>query len=351
MVTVEELQSRFREFGDDHRSRSPLTTLLSRRVAETPEIAELLQAAPPTQQLPVLLFAAVHSIVLAEPDRELARWYPTVSTAPATGDPFPAFERLCAAETDRLRHIIATRTTQTNEVGRCALFLPALGLLHDELGPLSIVDVGTSAGLNLHLDHFGYQYDPGGSIGLPSPVTVETATRGRVPVPRRLPGIAARVGLDQSPIDLADEDARRWLLACVWPDQRDRFERLSAAIDIARARHTAIVTGDAVDDLTGLLEQSASAGHPVVLNSWVLNYLPEDRQRAYVGSLDSFGAEHDLSWVAAESPARCPGLPFAHDRSRPELTNLELTRWRAGQRVIEHLGVAHPHGYWLHWEA
>lgn len=350
MVAIDELLSRFRQFGADQHSRSPLTAGLSMRIADTPAIAELLRAAPETQQLPVLLLAAVHSIVLAEPDSELARWYPTIHPEPRTDDPFPAFERLCRSRADDVRRIVATRFTQTNEVGRSALFLPALGLLHDEVGPLAIVDVGTSAGLNLRLDEFGYRYDPAGSVGLPSPVTIDIATRGHVPVPARLPELAARVGLDQAPVDLADDDARRWLLACVWPDQRDRFERLSAAIDVARSRPSPIVTGDAVDDLAPLLHAARASGHPVVLNSWVLNYLAEKRQRAYVDVLDAFGAEHDLSWIAAESPAMCPGLPFL-DRPQPELTNLELTRWRGGRRAIEHLGVAHPHGYWLHWSA
>jgi hypothetical protein len=31
------------------------------------------------------------------------------------------------------------------------------------------------------------------------------------------------------------------------------------------------------------------------------------------------------------------------------LTALMLVRWRNGIRTVDHLGVAHPHGYWLHW--
>ena len=34
--------------------------------------------------------------------------------------------------------------------------------------------------------------------------------------------------------DITDDDEARWLEACVWPDQTDRFERLKATIEMAR---------------------------------------------------------------------------------------------------------------------
>ena len=57
-----------------------------------------------------------------------------------------------------LTWLLATRTTQTNEVGRCGLFLPVFGMLADEVGPLGHIDVGTSGGLNLLLDRYEYRY-------------------------------------------------------------------------------------------------------------------------------------------------------------------------------------------------
>ncbi len=52
------------------------------------------------------------------------------------------------------------------------------------------------------------------------------------------PLVGARIGLDRSPIDLTDPDAARWLEACVWPDQPDRFHRLQAAIGLAQTDAT-----------------------------------------------------------------------------------------------------------------
>lgn len=349
MAELSELARRFRASGHDPDNRSPFSAGLDRNIAEHPEILELLRAAPDQQQLPVLLRAAVHAVVLDEPDSELAQWYPTVTVRPRATDPFPAFARCCDQHAERIRAIVARRVVQTNEVGRCALLVPALGQLAAELGPLGLVDVGTSAGLNLHLDRYEYRYSPGGRIGPVSAVRIETATSGDLPVPALLPTIDGRVGLDRAPLDVNDPDDARWLLACVWPDQADRFERLAAAIDIARRAPVTLVRGDAVDHLAIAVRRLSGRGHPVVINTWVLNYLPDERRDRYVDELDAIGATRDLSWVFAESPRLCAGLPFADELRDVDGTVLTLVRWRDGTRTVTPLGTAHPHGYWIRW--
>lgn len=317
--------------------------------ADDAEIVAILQSAPEEQQLPVLLMAAVHSILLAEPDNELASYYPTVTDLPRAGDPFPAFRSFCHERGDDLRAIITRRQVQTNEVGRSALFLPPLAQVAAEVGLVALVDVGTSAGLNLHLDRFAYRYSPGGTLGESSGVIIETCTNGHVPVPDAMPPIGARIGIDRSPIDVTDPDDARWLTACVWPDQRDRLERLRAAIDIAAAHPSDLRCADAVAGLPAAVVAVAGFGHPVVLNSWVLNYLSDSERAAYLEQLDLLGSERDLTWIYAEAPALCAGIPFGSYDDDPHETCLTRTMWRSGLRSTEHLAVAHPHGYWLRW--
>jgi hypothetical protein len=349
VASIAELTQHFLALGSDHHNRSPFHAHLCKSAASDPDIVGILQAAPEEQQLPVLLMAAVHSIVLAEPDLELAAYYPTVARAPTTGDPFPAFQELCHRRTDELRGIVARRTVQTNEVGRAAIFLPALASLADDVGPLALVDVGTSAGLNLQLDRFEYRYTPGGGVGGPSEVILETDTDGCVPVPAHAPEITARLGIDRSPIDATDPDDARWLMACVWPDQPDRFERLRGALALAQQHPVEIRTAGAVDGVAQAVGEVAPAGHPVVLNSWVLNYLSATERGRYLEALEATGRERDLSWLYAEAPAMCAGIPFGGYDGDDYETCLTLTTWRAGVRTTRHLATAHPHGYWLHW--
>ena len=58
-------------------------------------------------------------------------------------------------------------------------------------------------------------------------MTITCATRGDVPVPAAHPPIVAAIGVDTDPIDVGDPLQARWLEACVWPDQVERFERLA----------------------------------------------------------------------------------------------------------------------------
>lgn len=351
-----ELRRRFADFSTTANPRAPLYAALSGLVASDPELFRLLLHAPSAQRLPVLLFACVHELLIEQPDEELAQWYPNLTDGHRdAGDAglATAFHTFVEANRSHLAHLLANRTTQTNEVGRCGSLLPALGLLARDVGPLGLLDVGASGGLNLLLDHYQYRYRSadGNSqhLGGPSTVRIDVDTVGAVPVPTSMPEIVARHGVDQRPIDVTDQGEANWLEACVWPDQADRFHRLVAAIEIARAHPPEVTTGDAVTSLaTGITRVGASA-HPVVTNSWVLNYLSSQQRIAYKTELERIGAERDLSWVYAEAPALIPELPNSPDPKGSDRTVLTMVRWRHGERIVEHLATVHPHGFWMHW--
>ena len=162
--------------------------------------------------------------------------------------------------------------------------------------------------------------------------------------------IADRIGLDRAPVDVHDPIATRWLEACVWPDQPDRFERLRSALAMARRAGVVVRRGDAVADTPALVQSLSHSGHPVVTNTWVLNYLSGAERTAYVEALDAIGAGLDLSWVYVESPYLTPELPGPGGDEATDGTALVLVRWRSGHRTVDHLADTHPHGYWLHWQ-
>jgi hypothetical protein len=351
-----DLARQFAAFEATARARAPLYAALAVGIARDRALSGLLASAPPTQRMPVLLLAAVHDLLLEDPDHDLASWYPNLTAQPrAPDDPglMPAFAAFVAERSDRLQQLLSTRTTQTNEVGRCGFLLPALGIVAGEMGPLSVIDVGTSGGLNLLLDRFEYRYSTADgtttTLGGPSAVVIDVDLTGSVPVPTALPTIAARRGIDLDPIDVSDENQARWLEACVWPDQADRFHRLVAAIGIARDHPPEIVAGDAVSTLGSVVEEVAAVGHPVVMNTWVLNYFTAGDRLAYLAELERIGAERDLSWIYAEAPSLVPELPTSPDPKGPDRTVLSLARWRRGIRTVEHLATVHPHGFWIDW--
>ena len=347
MVALPEIQQRFANFAQSTAKRAPLYSTISTAIARDPDVSRVLLAAPEPQQLPVLLFAAVHYLLLCGDGPELAAFYSNLTPAPATSYPYLAFREVVLRHIDDIETLVASRTTQTNEVGRCAQFVPALGMVAAEVGTLAHVDVGTSAGLNLLLPRYAFEYTPGGTLGRPSTVHLQCSTTGPVPVPAAMPHIARSIGIDRAPIDVFDDDEVRWLEACVWPDQADRFDRLVAAVALAREHVPDVRQGDAVLDLAEVVSEAAHSGHPVITTSWVLNYLPDDTRLQFLAELDHLGSDLDLSWVIAEAPSQTPGLPVPTTDPPEELTVLSLVRWRAGVRTARRLATTHPHGYWL----
>lgn len=164
--------------------------------------------------------------------------------------------------------------------------------------------------------------------------------------------IGSRVGIDLRPISVLDDEAVRWLLACIWPENVSRFRRLERAIEVARASPPRLITGDIIETLPVVAAEVPADQHLAVQNSWVLNYLPaEDRTRLKL-VLAELGRERDLSWVSAESPEFAPGLdypPRPDGTENSQVTVAVLTTWRNGQQEVRRLADCHPHGTWIRW--
>ena len=114
--------------------------------------------------LPLRFMAAVHSLVLRDLAPDLARFYPSVK---GNGNPDEAWPAFLSAVTEHLDEVRALSAfpVQTNEVGRCAALIGGfLRIAHDTGKPLRLLEVGSSAGLNLRWDRYRYE-SPTGSWG------------------------------------------------------------------------------------------------------------------------------------------------------------------------------------------
>lgn len=368
--------SALRSFAIEAGSRAPLYRRLAERAADEPEVSALLDNAPPTQQRPVLLFAAVHHLVLSHPASDLARHYQSVTAEPTESDPEVDFIEFVLGHREEIGELIATRRTQTNEIGRSSLVLRLLWELSSTgCERIGLLDVGCSAGLNLLLDHYTHRFtcdtsdrgaaagqdaawtpvewtaDEGSTDGPVRPtVALECSLRGLPrPEPHRV-AIVERLGIDPEPIDIADTDSTRWLEACVWPDQIDRLARLRGALSIARSSPPPVRRSDAVSGLVQGLEFVGANPTvlPVVINTWVLAYLTESERREYARLIDDLGNQRDLTWIYVEAPDDCPGLDRPADPSVGRLTCVMQVDWRDGRRTVRFRGPSHPHGYWMH---
>jgi hypothetical protein len=348
----EDLAARWLRFADQEcRGYSPLYERISRAVAGDAELLALVQRAPPSSHQPNLLLAAVHSLLLAGLAHPLADVYGGSSSA----DPVPLFRDFCLTHREAVSVLLASRHTQTNECGRSAVIVPALSWVSERHGrALALVDVGASAGLNLLCDRYLLDYGPAGTTGpSDSPVRIDCrVVGGEPPIAARAPRFVERVGLDREPIDLDDADSARWLLACVWPDT-GRMERTAAAIALARMVTPEVVRGDAVRDVTALLDGLPDDTVACVTTTWAFAYLGSEQRDAFIEQLALAGATRPIAWISAEAPGVVDffsaGEPPGHDLMLPSVLGVVVFDGGAGKPTM--LGWVHPHGRWIDWVA
>lgn len=172
---------------------------------------------------PLLMLAALRYDALREGENHPL--YAALADEPVqVGAITPAtFAAALSPTRTRVSRALRERAVQTNETTRAVAWLwPAhLLSLSGERGPMALVDLGTSAGLNLVADD------------LPAPWVDEHEVPIEL-VPR--PPIALRLGLDIAPLDVRRADDATWLRACVWPSDRTRLARLDQAIRAFAAR-------------------------------------------------------------------------------------------------------------------
>jgi hypothetical protein len=363
MAALELARQRLREFAvDEAAGVSPLYELLAAKAAEDDEVAALLTPAADEFTTGTLFFAAAQRLVQAEPWIELANYYLTMGGSYGPDERvWSLFRDFVLERAEKMRELVATRTTQTNEVRRTATLFPAVAqAVKEAKGPVGLLEVGTSAGLLLGMDQYGFRYQTedgeqtnAGPVKTPLVLTCAVSGRPLPRLPKKL-AVAAKVGLDRRPLDLADEDELAWLEACVWADQPERSRRLRVAAEMQRKDPPRLVAGDAVDSLAAAAAEVPADLPLILINSHALWYLPEDRRRAYVEAVAALAASRPLWWVSQEHYLAAmtylvPGRAGFEDSFRDVRGVLGLVHWDAGKPDVRLLGRTGSHGQTLVW--
>lgn len=326
-----DLRDQYTDFATYAAGESPCFEAWGRGVAADPEVLARIGTLPAVKQQPNLVFAA-------------ARWHGVQAPAP-----YAVFRQALLEDWDAIGSTIASRSTQTNEVGRLATLVPAFAALqarHER--PLALLEVGASAGLCLYPDRYGYRWstaagDRHAAASSPGAAVLSCDVTGPAPLPGRPPRVGWRAGIDLNPLDVADEDAMSWLATLVWPEQEERRRRLRTAIAVARQEPPQLVAGDLLTTLPGLLGRVPADHTVIVFHSAVVAYLePRDRARfqALMTSLVADGACH---WVSNEGENVLPDIT----RTRPVQAEgrLPFVLGVDGQAVAR----THGHGRQLVW--
>jgi hypothetical protein len=281
--------------------------------------------------LPLRLAGALNALVRRGGAPELAVRYPP--------NPLPEAESFWRA----LHTTLGERSSeiiewlhlapQTNEVARSAVLYAGLSYLASlQAEPMELYEVGASAGLSLNLDRYGYRFgavqfgDPRSSLQLSPSWT------GALP-PFSPVRIAARRGCDVSPLDVGREADRERLLAYIWPDQTERVERLTRALEIAARYPVMVEKADAADWVERNIRPH---GLPVLMHSIAFQYFPQSTRERIAAHLERTGEAVFLAW-----------LRFELDPALDKQFSLRLRLWPGG--VDRLLAIAGPHGSPIEW--
>lgn len=342
-----------------HAFQSPLNGCLLEVLAEDAvaggewvvDLAEI-DEDPLAGNVPVRLMGAFHRYVLDHVETPLARFYPSAGGRFDIG-----VDREPLAQCIRdllLEHVVilpefVAHAPQTNEVARAsglaAGFLEAVSRFKL---PLSVLEIGASAGLNQLFDRYRHSFESGEGIASwgpgDSPVQLKPEWQGPVPRVGADLCVAQRASCDVAPLDVRDDSVRRRLEAYVWTDQPERLARLRGAILLGHESEVLPDAAGAADWLGEQLPERTEGQLTVLFHSIMWQYMPEAEQEEVTRLIESEGAraraEKPLAWLRLEPP------------SPLELPEIRLRVWPDGDEQL--IGHAHPHGHvyqWRGWQA
>ncbi len=289
------------------------------------------QGNPRADAVALRLAGAAHAAVLTGPDTRLAQLFPAQNASWRMEEIWPAVQALFARDDGWIREFIRS-APQTNETRRSIALLAAfLAFARDWRGPIDTLELGASAGLNLHWDKFAYRPN-GWSWGGDSAVVIDTDWNGPAPPINVRPQIRYRAACDLNPLDVSDDAQVLRLKSYIWADQPERMARLEGAVAIARDENVRVEQGDAADWVARKLASRAGDAATIVYHSIFLQYPPREARAAIAEAIESAGAqataEAPLAWVRLEPEGLFGGEPNSARMV------IDLITWPGGERRV-----------------
>jgi hypothetical protein len=330
--------------GETRRVGAPLYTRIVEGIAQDDDLKALASTVRKGQPMANILLAAVHFLLLRGADHPLRRLYPNLNSdaRPNIDGAFPLFRDFVERHRAELALLIATKITNTNEVGRSAFLHAGFRAAAAQVGgPLHLVEIGPSAGLNQRWDSYRVNYRGGYEVFAVGPadskVVIDTELRGvRIPPYGKTPEIGSRIGLELNPVDLADPDQRDWLRALVWPDHLARFAQLENALTMAEGWMPNIRVGDALISLPEVLSEIPAAEPVCVYHTFVTYQFSTEMREALDDMLVGMSVRRPLHRLSIEGTL---------SGDAPML----LYSYRDGVKDKQMLANCSPHGSWLEW--
>ncbi|MDV2685975.1 DUF2332 domain-containing protein [Alkalihalophilus lindianensis] len=341
-MDINQLSKRFIIFANvECAGRSVLYETLSKEIAKDEALLTLCSHARAGQPVPNLLFGAVHYLLLSGEKDVLADYYPSLVAQPKrTKEAFIPFKTFCENHKEQIQTLLQTKLVQTNEVRRCSYLYPSFSAIYEKAKrPLALIEIGTSAGLQLLWDYYRYSYEETEEFGnLNSPVHIHSQVKGEN-VPALLkdrPQIEARYGIDLHINDLTNEDDYLWLKALIWPEQHTRRALFdAAAMCVAENKESLhLIEGDGVELLPSIVADISDDAAICVFHTHVANQMPQEVKQRLQVTIKEIGQRRDIY----------------HLYNNMSDGDLHLDSYQNGTFQSERVAETDGHGEWFSWK-
>jgi hypothetical protein len=286
----------------------------------------------------------LQSAALSGRDPKLAALYPPGNAAWTMEAVWPVARAFLDRERDWVAEFI-TSAPQTNETRRSIAILAAFQTFAQTYdGPIDMLELGASAGLNTNWNRFHYK-TASWSWGDPeSAVHIDTDWNG-APPPSRPLNIRSAAACDLNPLDITDPEQRLRLRSYVWPDQPERLVRFDGAVALALETGRKVGRADAALWLQRMLPERARDSATVIYHSIFLQYPPRETRAAIADAIRAAGetakADAPVAWIRVEPEALTDNI---RDSVR---VVIDLTTWPGGERRIIGYTDGHVRGVYV----
>lgn len=247
----------FKRFAShEAKNNSPLYEYWCGRIINEEKLLNLIKYIPESQPKPNLFFGSVQYLS-TQKESPLKQIFENPFEL-NLDESFQILISFCTQYEEELLQLFQTKIVQTNEVQRASYLYPVFSEIAEEAKlPLTLIEIGTSAGLLLNLDGFHYKIEQEMPISFgnaKSPLTLFADNYGSPVTSVMNMEICHRIGIDLNIINLENPDEYLWLKSLIWPEQIERKENLEKAKTIHSHYPKLLLTGDFNDLIPPLFE-------------------------------------------------------------------------------------------------
>ncbi len=333
-----QISQRFDDFANHEcRGSSALYEYLSHHTAEDDDLLEIASHAREGQPIPNLFLSAVHYLLLKGNEHSLKHYYPSITNPPREIDnAFPHFKDFCKQNKREIISILNTKRVQTNEITRCAYLYPTFCFIFEKVKrPLSLIEIGTSAGLQLLWDQYCYSYGSERVYGAPhSNVRITSRSKDPLFLLPQSPPVAERIGVDLHLNDLNNTKDYIWLKSLIWPEHKERFELFENASSFMKEKPVTLIEGDGVTLLPEIAAQVPNDSALCIFHTHVANQMPNEVKQKLMDTINEIGRRRDVF----------------HLYNNMSDGKLHLDYFIDGTRNQHTIGKTDGHGRWFEWK-